>query len=60
MFSSYSSTPRRRLSLTDIQNTPTPIKSLSKADSTESGKFLFIVMANWILGSLGWIKIPFY
>ncbi|XP_065071226.1 M-phase inducer phosphatase-like isoform X1 [Rhopilema esculentum] len=34
---SYSSTPRRRLSLTDIQNTPTPIKSLSKADSTESG-----------------------
>lgn len=34
---SYSSTPRRRLSLSDYQNTPTPVKQLTKADSVESG-----------------------
>jgi len=34
---SYSSTPRRRLSLSDIRNTPTPVKTLSTADSVESG-----------------------
>eukprot|EP00794_Sanderia_malayensis_P005545 gene5545-6230_t len=37
---SYSSTPRRRLSLSDIGNTPTPIKSQSRTDSVESGIFL--------------------